>query len=234
MRQEQISAREVVWYNPKLITEPLERLFDPEYWQAEERVLGSALGRGVTWFVQTQQLPAALRHYRRGGLFGKIVSDNYLFTGWKNTRSYAEFQLLEHLAQKGVNVPRPLAARVIKCGLLYQADLLSELIPNAQDLISILKERPLSANLYQKIGQEIRKMHGVQVNHTDLNIHNILIDHDEKVWIIDFDKCAVHAGEKWKKTNIQRLLRSFKKEQGKANIHWQESEFDHLLAGYRA
>ena len=142
--------------------------------------------------------------------------------------------MLEHLAQKGVNVPRPLAARVIKCGLLYQADLLSELIPNAQDLISILKERPLSANLYQKIGKEIRKMHDVQVNHTDLNIHNILIDHDEKVWIIDFDKCAVHTGEKWKKANIQRLLRSFKKEQGKANIHWQESEFDHLLAGYRA
>lgn len=32
------------------------------------------------------------------------------------------------------------------------------------------------------------KMHIASVNHTDLNIHNILIDDQGKVWAIDFDK----------------------------------------------
>ena len=87
---------------------------------------------------------------------------------------------------------------------------------------------------YKKIGAEIKKMHNVYVNHTDLNIHNILLDKDGKVWLIDFDKCAVKKGEGLKKKNLNRLLRSFRKEQGKAQIHWQETEFDALLAGYQA
>lgn len=56
-------------------------------------MLGSAQGRGTTWFVQTEQLPAALRHYRRGGLFGKLIKDHYWFSQWHNTRSCEEFQL---------------------------------------------------------------------------------------------------------------------------------------------
>ncbi len=38
-------------------------------------------------------------------------------------------------------------------------------------------------------------MHDAQVNHTDLNIQNILIDEQEKVWFIVFDKCYVQIGD---------------------------------------
>lgn len=234
MRRQQITTNDIVWFNQDLLTEPVDKVFDPVYWQTHNRVLGSATGRGITWFVQTEKMAAALRHYRRGGLFGKIVKDNYLFTSWRHTRSHAEYVLLDHLSKQGVHVPRPIAARALRKGLFYQADLLSELIPNAQDLISILKERSLSAQEYRAIGAEIKKMHNVYVNHTDLNIHNILLDKEGKVWLIDFDKCAVKKGEDWKKKNLSRLLRSFKKEQEKAQIHWQENEFDALLAGYQA
>lgn len=234
MRRQQISPNEMVWFKPDLLTEPVDKVFDPTYWQENQRVLGSATGRGVTWFVQTEQLAAALRHYHRGGLLAKVVKDNYFFTTWRQTRSYAEFVLLDFLSKQGVQVPRPMAARVIKKGFFYQADLLSELIPDAQDLIALLKERPLSADEYKKIGAEIKKMHNIYVNHSDLNIHNILLDAKGKVWLIDFDKCAVKKGESWKKKNLSRLLRSFKKEQEKAPIHWQEAEFEALLSGYQA
>lgn len=234
MRCQQTRPNEYVWYKPDLLSEPLGQVFDAAYWQAQNKVLGSATGRGLTWFVQTEQLPAALRHYRRGGLFGKIIKDHYLFIGWQKTRGYAELMLLSFLSKQGVNVPRPIATRAIKKGLFYQADLLSELIPNAQDLISILQERSLSAQEYKKIGVEVRKMHNIYVNHTDLNIHNILLDKDGKVWLIDFDKCAVKKGENWKEKNLQRLLRSFKKEKTKSQINWQEAEFESLLAGYHA
>ncbi|MCJ2378606.1 3-deoxy-D-manno-octulosonic acid kinase [Vibrio sp. ZSDZ34] len=218
-------ANTVVWYDDTLLKEAPLQVFDPEYWQQQGKVIGSALGRGTTWFVQTQTIEAALRHYRRGGLFGKLVKDQYWFSGWENTRSYQEFQLLKTLIEAGVNVPRPIAAKVEKSGLVYRADLLSEKIPNARDLVAILQEHPLPAEMYQKIGQEIRKMHDAQVNHTDLNIHNILIDDQDKVWIIDFDKCCQQEGDDWKQSNWDRLKRSFEKELNKRSINWQQNDW---------
>ena len=218
-----------IWFDDEIISDPALPLFDADYWQEQGKILGSASGRGTTWFVQLDCMQAALRHYRRGGLFGKLVKDQYWFSGWEQTRSAQELNLLQILIDAGVNVPRPIAARAVKTGLTYQADLLSERIPNARDLVSILQEKPLSEVMYQKIGQEIAKMHKVNVNHTDLNSHNILIDGQDKVWIIDFDKCCQQSDGDWKQSNLDRLKRSFLKEKKKHQIHWHESDFE-LLA----
>lgn len=223
----------IVWFDDEIITDPSQPLFDVQYWQEQDKVVGSAFGRGTTWFVQLDTMQAALRHYRRGGLFGKLVEDHYWFTSWEQTRSLQEFNLLRVLIESGVNVPRPIAARAVKTGLTYQADLLSERVPNAKDLVSILQESPLSEVMYQKVGQEIAKMHNVNVNHTDLNIHNILIDDQEKVWIIDFDKCRQEASGDWKQSNLDRLKRSFLKELNKRQLCWNLAEFEHLESTYR-
>ncbi|WP_038175397.1 3-deoxy-D-manno-octulosonic acid kinase [Vibrio pacinii] len=217
------------WYDEQLLKEPVEKAFDAEYWQQAGKVIGSATGRGTTWFVQTSTIAAALRHYRRGGLFGKLVADSYWFAGWEKTRCYQELQLLKVLREAGVNVPKPIAARATRIGLTYRADLLSEKIANARDLVAILAEAPLSAEMYKKIGQQIRKMHNAQVNHTDLNIHNILIDDQQQVWIIDFDKCYQQSGEDWKQGNLERLKRSFVKEVEKSGIIWCEKDFESLI-----
>lgn len=221
------------WYDEQLLKEPVEKAFDAEYWQNTGKVIGSATGRGTTWFVQTETVAAALRHYRCGGLFGKLVADSYWFSGWEKTRSYQEFQLLQQLRESGVNVPRPIAACAIRTGFTYQADLLSEKVANARDLVSILQETPLSTQMYQKIGREIRKMHDAQVNHTDLNIHNILIDEQQQVWIIDFDKCYQQSCDNWKQGNLERLKRSFIKEVGKRQIYWQLADFGAIESAYR-
>lgn len=216
---------QTIWYDETLLKEDPQQVFDAEFWQNAGKVIGSAQGRGTTWFVQTETIDAALRHYRRGGLFGKLVEDSYLFSSWEKTRSYQEFQLLNTLIEAGVNVPRPIAARAIKNGVTYKADLLSEKIPNAKDLVSILIEKPLSEDMYRKVGLEIRKMHDAQVNHTDLNIHNILIDEQDKVWIIDFDKCYQQSGNAWKQGNLERLKRSFEKEVDKRGIHYSQLDW---------
>lgn len=224
---------QTIWYDDILLKEDPKQVFSPEFWQQNDRVIGSAQGRGTTWFVKTKTIDAALRHYRRGGLFGKLVEDSYRFSGWDKTRSHQEFQLLNTLIESGVNVPRPIAARAVKKGFTYQADLLSEKIPNARDLVSILVEAPLPAEMYKKIGQEIKKMHDAQVNHTDLNIHNILIDDQDKVWIIDFDKCFQQQGDDWKQGNLDRLKRSFEKELLKRSIHWSEVEFSRIVQEFK-
>lgn len=222
------TIKQTIWYDDSILSDSPEQCCDPEYWQQQNKIIGSAQGRGTTWFVALDKIDAALRHYRRGGLFGKLIKDHYIFTGWEKTRSYQEFQLLNTLIEAGVNVPKPIAAKAVKRTFCYQADLLSEKIPNARDLVAILQERPLSQDMYQKIGREIRKMHAAQVNHTDLNIHNILIDDKENVWIIDFDKCHQQKGDDWKQGNWDRLKRSFIKEVNKRNLHWSGDEWAYL------
>ncbi|RYU67851.1 3-deoxy-D-manno-octulosonic acid kinase [Aliivibrio finisterrensis] len=226
------NKKQTIWYDDSILTDSPEQCCEPEYWQQQDKIIGSAQGRGTTWFIALDKMDAALRHYRRGGLFGKLIKDHYIFTGWEATRSHKEFQLLKVLRSAGVNVPRPIAARATKRTFCYQADLLSEKITNARDLVAILQEKPLSKEMYQKIGNEIRKMHAAQVNHSDLNIHNILIDDLDNVWIIDFDKCYQQKGDNWKQGNWSRLQRSFKKEVNKRQIHWSENEWSHLLSDH--
>ncbi|NLS13567.1 3-deoxy-D-manno-octulosonic acid kinase [Vibrio sp. SM6] len=230
--------RTMIWYNEQYLTQETvntlgEQLFSSDYWQSQDKIVGSASGRGTTWFIQLPQIQAALRHYRRGGLFGKLVADSYWFQSWQQTRGVQELMLLEHLRTFGVNVPRPVAARAIRCGVTYRADLMSERIPNAQDLVARLVNAPLSAADYHAIGAQIGQMHRANVDHTDLNIHNILLDTNNTVWIIDFDKCSQREGQHWQPRNLERLKRSFIKEQKRCNIHWHESEFKALLEGYR-
>lgn len=224
----------MIWFDDQIISNPRQSLFDAQYWQEQDKVVGSASGRGTTWFIQLNDLQAALRHYRRGGLFGKLIKDHYWFAGWEQTRSAQELKLLQSLIDAGVNVPRPIAAIAVKTGLTYKADLLSERIVNAQDLVSLLQVKPLSEAMYQKIGQEIAKMHNANVNHTDLNIHNILIDNQKKVWLIDFDKCSMQPHGHWKQSNLDRLKRSFFKELQKKQLHWCCTDFVNLEKGYNS
>ncbi|MFC1502924.1 3-deoxy-D-manno-octulosonic acid kinase [Pseudomonadota bacterium] len=221
-----------IWFDPNLLQEDPNVCFDPAFWQQDSKVIGSAQGRGTTWFVQGERLPMALRHYRRGGLFGKLVEDSYWFLGWSKTRCAEEMLLLHKLAQGGVRVPRPVAARAIRSGLTYRADILVEKIDNARDLVALLQKNSLPESVWLQIGATIRKMHDLQVCHTDLNAHNILLDGDGQVWLIDFDKCYEQSGSTWKENNLARLHRSFVKEQGKRGIQFQETCWQWLLQGY--
>ncbi len=217
----------------------LPNLFDATFWQAKDRVAGSAKGRGTTWFLRSNDwwgVDSALRHYYRGGLVGKVNPDYFLWQGERNARSFAEFRLLASLHTQGIAVPKPIAARVVKRGLFYQADLLTERIANAQDLTAILQRQSLPETSWLAIGELIAKLHAAQVNHTDLNAHNILLQGQgtpqEKVFLIDFDKCAIALGDSWKQGNLERLARSFHKEVARMGIHFSPTDWQALQAGY--
>jgi 3-deoxy-D-manno-octulosonic acid kinase len=221
-------------YNDDEIKEFSEDLLDSEYWEKQNKVVGTAQGRGTTWFVQTDDKHWVLKHYYRGGLIGKFNKDAYFYTNNENTRASKEFELLNKLQQLNLPAPKPIACRVIKNGLFYKADILTERVCNAQDLISKLIKEPVSEHLWNAIGKTIKAFHDHNIYHHDLNIHNILIDDNEKVWLIDFDQGEIRTGDaSWKKDNISRLLRSFNKEKTKLpELHWQQNEWSFLLEGY--
>lgn len=213
--------------------------FEPDYWQQQSRISGAAQGRGTTYFLHTADLfgvNCALRHYYRGGFIGKINRDHYPFSKLDNCRSFAEFRLLQALWQAGLNVPKPIGARVIKSSpYCYRADILTEKIENAQDLSSLLQQASLPAQQWQRIGQLIAQLHKQQICHTDLNIHNILCQQHSnqmKFWLIDFDKCYQRRGQHWQKKNLQRLYRSFNKEVQRLHIQFTKENWQALLAGY--
>lgn len=213
--------------------------FDPQFWQKNNRTLGSAQGRGTTYFLRTEDLfgvNTALRHYYRGGLWGKVNRDRYQFTSLTTTRSFAEFHLLHRLQQAGLSVPKPIGAKVEKTSFSgYRADILTQKIENAHDLTAILQKRTLPEQIWIQIGAMIAKLHQLQICHTDLNAHNILLqqtDETMQCWLIDFDKCGEKTGNSWKAKNLMRLQRSFLKEVKRMNIQFNNKNWQQLMDGY--
>ncbi len=207
-----------------------------QYWQNTNAVTGSAQGRGTTWFVQHNNHHWVLRHYYRGGLIGKLVKDSYLFTSLKNTRAAQEFALLAHMQTLSLPVPKPVAYRIVRRGFLYRADILSSRIENAQDLVAILSKQALTTDIWKKIGVTIKQFHDNNIYHHDLNAHNILINEQQEVFLIDFDRGELREADSsgWQQSNIARLLRSFTKELNKLkNFNWSEENWQMLLKGYK-
>ncbi|CUU52220.1 3-deoxy-D-manno-octulosonic acid kinase [Actinobacillus pleuropneumoniae] len=221
---------------PDTQTSLIKTLFGCKNFADSGRLLGSSKGRGTTWFLNTQAelgVNTVLRHYYRGGLFGKIVKDQYLFNGLENTRAFREFSLLEKLHEWHLPVPQPIALKVEKTCFWYRADIMLEKIEGTQDLSKYLQTNALSDTQYQQIGKLIRRLHDHQVHHSDLNIHNILLEPTSgQFFLIDFDKCGISQTNDWKTENLARLLRSFKKEQTRLNIRFNEQNWQALLAGY--
>jgi 3-deoxy-D-manno-octulosonic acid kinase len=197
-----------VLYDAVLIATPDASWFDASRW--EGRVAGYAgRGRGRVLFVDSGDAQWALRHYRRGGLLGRLVADRYLWLGAARTRSFREWRMLARLREAGLPVPRPVAAGWRRRGLCYSADLATETIPDAA---------PLSARLasgetvdWRGIGRVLRGFHAAGACHADLNAHNILLDAGGAAWVLDFDRGRFRAPGAWQARNLARLERSLRK-----------------------
>ena len=231
IKQKTINAHAML-FDAEHFAAPIPNMFSSQYWQTQNAITGQAIGRGITYFFQHDKNEYVLRHYRRGGLIGKVLSEQYLYTGIEQSRAWREFKLLQHMQKLGLPSPKPSAAMVTKHGFYYQADIISTKIPSAQDLHNFLLKSDLATSQWQKIGQTIAEFHNHQIYHHDLNIHNIMLDAKHGVWLIDFDKCGIKPGDNWKKSNMARLKRSFEKEQRLRNIHWKDANWKILMSAY--
>lgn len=210
--------------------------FDPEGLTANQEVIGQSIGRGITYFFKKADKAYVLRRYLRGGLFGKLVKQGYFFTGLEDTRAYKEQALLEQMSKMDLPVPSATACLISKGLFSYRASIVIGLIPQAEDLYHHLLKDPLTKEQWQTVGALIKQFHQKGIYHSDLNIHNILKDADDKLWLIDFDKgLALKPDSEQLQTNLPRLLRSLRKEKTKQPyFNWNESDWTALLQGYQA
>ncbi|HJT97147.1 MAG TPA: 3-deoxy-D-manno-octulosonic acid kinase [Rhodanobacteraceae bacterium] len=210
--------------------------FDPAHWAEHGLAERRSGGRGGVAFVETPAGACVLRHYHRGGLAASVSRDRYLWTGAARTRAFREFRLLEHLIEAGLPVPAPIAARYVRSGMYYSADLIVRRIPAVDTLAERLARGTLDAALAERIGTTIARFHAAGACHADLNAHNILLDARDTVSLIDFDRgrlCKPALG--WQQGNLARLRRSLMKlGAGKRYADFDARFWHPLLAAYHA
>ena len=234
------TKQQTIWFDGELFNRFPTEYFESQYWLQEGLITGESKGRYTTYFIATKtktnaSIELVLRHYYRGGLVAKISKDSFVYTGAKNTRAVKELNLLKAMLEMGLPVPRPIAAMVSKSSAIFcKNDIIIERIAGAQDLFHYLLNQPLHADGWQAVGATIKQFHQAGVFHSDLNIHNILIDNNQKIWLIDFDRCDIRSVQSsWQQANLDRLLRSLNKELSLAStFHFSTENWQQLLAGY--
>lgn len=224
-------------YDPTLIDDVSDTaLFEHEesLMLAAQLVKSTAQGRGEAVFFKYKDLSLVYKHYQRGGLVARILHDQYFGIKLETTRAFREWCLLRELQLLDLSSPVPVAARVIRSGLLYRADLVMREIENTATLADLCFKTAVEAETWFNVGQCIKRFHDHDVYHADLNARNILIGKDGMVYLLDFDKgCFRHSNDSWKASNLSRLNRSLVKFQSSDKpFHYKGNNWDQLLSGY--
>jgi 3-deoxy-D-manno-octulosonic acid kinase len=212
-----------------------EALFDPDFWSARGELADVSGGRGSAWFVGSGGHPWVLRHYRRGGLMARISQDRYWWSVEGRVRSFSEWRLLFYLSQRGLAVPKPVAAFYRREGWTYRCDLITERISRAQPLSAALEAGALAEPVWRAVGAAVARLHRHGVDHADLNAHNILLDTSGVVSVIDFDRGRLRAPREWTSRNLARLKRSLQKiAAAMPPDRFTPASWAALMAGYQA
>jgi len=176
-----------------------------------------------------------LRHFIRGGLVGKLIHDSYLWTGRDRTRSFDEYRMLARLHALGLPVPRPAAARYVRHGLFYKADLITVRIPDVRPMSDLLIEKKMEPLFWKTLGELIARFHANGACHADLNAYNIQVSKTQEIYLLDFDRGRFRNSGSWQRGNLDRLLRSLRKIQLlDSRVNFSDKEWQFLVSAYES
>lgn len=228
------SGRSVILYDDELTGgTPSDTLFDAEAWSGAPTADGVSGGRGTTRYIRHRGQDWVLRHYHRGGLIGRLFEDGFVWLGEQRTRCFREWHLLDELRRRGLPVPRPVAARYSRQGLIYRQDLVSLRIPDAEPLSTRLVREGGEERLWRAVGELVGRFHAHGVWHADLTAHNLQIDRADRIWLLDFDRGRFRGpGAAWRRRNLARLRRSLAKISRSSPAGFGERQWRWLMEGY--
>lgn len=186
-------------------------LFEREKLVAQGRLVEAPGGRGSVSFIRLDGPELVLRRYLRGGLAARVSRDRYLWLGEARTRAFRELRLLSELVDLGLPVPRPVAARYSRSGLVYRGELVTQRLPGVASLATRWLAGEATDEDWALAGRCIRRFHDAGVRHADLNAHNIMLDGQGGAWLLDFDRGRVQRPGPWREQVLARLARSLEK-----------------------
>ncbi len=152
--------------------------------QTSEAVLG---GRAAVWTIRLDDIgPAVVKNYTRGGVIRNFNRNTYL--KFSRYRCQSEYELLLFLDRLGVSVPKPIAF-AYQGKFFYHAWLVTREIENAQTLAEFSRQNPDTARtVMHELSRQLTILLENQIHHVDLHPGNVLVDNENKLFIIDFDK----------------------------------------------
>jgi len=222
-----------ILYDTARVGKPTEELFSAEYWAGRNAVTARSGGRNGVLFIRNDRYHWVLRHYRRGGLIGKVIRDWYVWRGAEQTRAFREWRLLYELRAKAFPVPSPVATRYVRSGLGYRADLITEALPPGRTLAQAIVGTTLVDEVWRKVGAAIARLHKAGVHHADLNAHNIILGESAQVFVLDFDRGRIRARGSWEQAVLARLQRSLNKlKKQRRETRFGAREWSELMQGY--
>jgi 3-deoxy-D-manno-octulosonic acid kinase len=237
-----VGKRGGIVYDAARFVKPPHEIFLREHWQSQGRLREVVGGRGSVCFLSIDHDEGldegsgewVLRHYKRGGAMARLVQDRYFWMGADRTRAFREWRLLAQLRELHLPVPCPIAARYVRFGLTYTADLITASIPESRTLTQTLLQAPLQQAQWSAIGAIIARFHAHGVQHADLNAHNILLQSDATVWLLDFDRGRIRDRGAWEADVLARLHRSLQKlTRQQQGFQFGETQWEWLMAGMR-
>ncbi len=229
------TRRGAILYDADVLALVSDAAFTAAAWDAAESVTGTfkSAGRGNTLLLRKGRSEFVLRRYLRGGFIGRLVREHYLWLGENSTRAFAEFRLLAKLNALGLPVPHAAAARYVRRGPLYTADILTVRLPGIRSLSDRLTASPADAQFWQQLGKGIRRFHHAGVFHADLNVSNVQLDEADGLCLLDFDRGRLLAAGPWQQRNLARFHRSLRKlKQFNPAVNYNERDWNQFLKGY--
>jgi 3-deoxy-D-manno-octulosonic acid kinase len=210
------------------------RWFDRDWWLDGGARTHSTTGRAGVLMLERGQETWVYRHYHRGGLVARLFYDEYLWTGAERSRPVREWQVLDRLTRQGLPAPRPVAARAVRSGPIYRADILTVLLPDTAPLSSRLGRLWGDRELWAAIGTMVAGFHKAGCDHPDLTAHNILIDSSHQPFLVDFDNAEIRPAGTWQQQGMDRLERSLRKVSREAGTSFDARAWAALVAAYRS
>ena len=148
-------------------------------------------GRGGTVTVRVAGERFVVRAGRRGGLPGRLVTSMY----WgRHPRVFEELDATLTLRNSGAPIVDACAAGVEWLApWVYRSWLVTRWVANSSTLWEWLQQPHPDAErraVLHRVGVAVHALHQAGARHPDLNLNNILVQHDAeemRVWLLDLD-----------------------------------------------
>ena len=136
--------------------------------------------------------PVVIKHYRRGGLVRHLMKRRYLT--WRKPRCQREYDLLYSVRDIGIHAPEPVAF-AYRGRLFYLAWLITRQIEHPQSLARIsLKDEKRARQLMKSVIALCLLLIDHHIRHVDLHPGNVVVDLQDRVFFLDFDRGYIDAG----------------------------------------
>jgi 3-deoxy-D-manno-octulosonic acid kinase len=158
--------------------------------------VNSALGGRISITVTRLQGigSVVIKYYRRGGVIRHLIKKRYLKCG--KTRCQIEYELLQKVRSLGINAPDPIAF-AYRGRLFYQCWLVTREIQNHQTLAQLSRSNEEQARMTLKaVIKQVSMLIKNKILHADLHPGNVIVDNQNQVYLLDFDKGGVFPGDK--------------------------------------